>query len=224
MRILIVEDEKDMNHILKQRLEEENYVVDSCFDGGSALEYLSLAEYDGVILDVMLPKINGFEVLKRIRSRGIQTPVMFLTARSDTKDIVCGLDSGADDYMIKPFELSELLARLRVMLRKQNVINENVYRCGDLEVNVNEKSVKREGKKISLSPKEFAVLLYLIRNQNTVVSRERIEANVWSINSGISSNVVDVHMRFLRKKIDEGFDEKLIHTIRGAGYILKCTE
>lgn len=224
MRILIVEDEKDMNRILTKKLEEEKYVVDSCFDGASALEYLSLAEYDGVILDVMLPKMNGFEVLKKARKMGIQTPIMFLTARSDTKDIVCGLDAGAEDYIVKPFELSELLARLRVMLRKQNVINENIYRCGDLEVNVNEKSVRRAGKDIAVSPKEFAVLLYLIRNQNTVVSRERIEANVWNVNSGISSNVVDVHIRFLRKKIDEGFEDKIIHTIRGAGYILKCKE
>lgn len=224
MHVLVVEDEKDMNKIITQRLEEEDYVVDSCFDGATALEYLTLAEYDGAILDVMLPKMNGFEVLKKMRSQGVNTPVMFLTARSDTKDIVNGLDSGADDYLVKPFEFSELLARLRVMLRKKTGAKENIYRCGELEVNVNERSVRRAGKEISVSSKEFAVLVYLIRNQNIVVTREQIETNVWNIDSDIASNVVDVYIRFLRKKIDEGFEKKMIQTIRGVGYILKCTE
>lgn len=222
MHILIAEDEKDLNHILKQKLEEENYIVDSCLDGDSALEYLLLAEYDAAILDIMLPGVNGFEILKEIRKRGIQTPIMFLTALSDTKDIVHGLDEGADDYMAKPFEFSELLARLRVLLRKRNIVNENIYRCGDLEVDVNKQIVRRGNKKIDVSPKEFSVLLYLIRNQNIVVSRQQIEANVWDIDNDISSNVVDVYIRFLRRKIDEGFEKKIIQTIRGVGYVLKC--
>ena len=149
---------------------------------------------------------------------------MFLTAKSDTKDIVGGLDSGADDYMVKPFEFSELLARLRVMLRKQSGVKENIYRCGDLEVNVNDRTVRRAGKDISVSAKEFSVLVYLVRNQNIVVTREQIESNVWNIDNDIASNVVDVYIRFLRKKIDEGFEDKMIQTIRGVGYILKCTE
>ena len=158
MHILVVEDEKDLNKLIKKKLEEENYVVDSCYDGQSALEYLTLAEYDGAILDVMIPYKNGFEVLKEIRKKGIQTPVMFLTAKSETKDIVGGLDSGADDYMVKPFEFSELLARLRVMLRKQSGVKENIYRCGDLEVNVNDRTVRRAGKDINVSAKEFSVV------------------------------------------------------------------
>ena len=224
MHILVVEDEKDLNKLIKKKLEEENYVVDSCYDGQSALEYLTLAEYDGAILDVMIPYKNGFEVLKEIRKKGIQTPVMFLTAKSETKDIVGGLDSGADDYMVKPFEFSELLARLRVMLRKQSGVKENIYRCGDLEVNVNDRTVRRAGKDINVSAKEFSVLVYLVRNQNIVVTREQIESNVWNIDNDIASNVVDVYIRFLRKKIDEGFENKMIQTIRGVGYILKCTE
>lgn len=222
MHILIAEDEQDLNRILKRKLEEEHYVVDSCYDGKSALEYLLLAEYDGAILDIMLPEMNGFDILKEIRKNGVQTPVMFLTALSDTKDIVRGLDEGADDYMVKPFEFSELLARLRVLLRKHNTINENIYRCGDLEVDVNKQLVKRGGKVIEVSPKEFSVLLYLIRNQNIVVSRQQIESNVWNIDHDISSNVVDVYIRFLRRKIDEGFEDKIIQTIRGVGYVLKC--
>lgn len=222
MRILVVEDEKDMNRIIVEKLESENYSVDYCYDGRAALEYIELAEYDGVILDVMLPEMDGFEVLRRLRRAGNQTPVLLLSARSATKDKVQGLDEGADDYMVKPFDFEELMARLRVLVRKQKSVKENIYRCGDLEMNINEQKVTREGKEISLSPKEFSILLYLVRNQNIVVSREQIESNVWSLQNETSSNVVDVYIRYLRRKIDEEFECKMIQTIRGVGYMLKC--
>lgn len=222
MRILVVEDEKDMNRIIVEKLESENYSVDYCYDGRAALEYIELAEYDGVILDVMLPEMDGFEVLRRLRRAGNQTPVLLLSARSATKDKVQGLDEGADDYMVKPFDFEELMARLRVLVRKQKSVKENIYRCGGLEMNINEQKVTREGKEISLSPKEFSILLYLVRNQNIVVSREQIESNVWSLQNETSSNVVDVYIRYLRRKIDEEFECKMIQTIRGVGYMLKC--
>lgn len=221
MRILVVEDEKDMNRIIAKELESEGYLVDSCFDGESALDYLCMAEYDAAILDIMIPKMDGFAILKKVRGRGVATPILFLSAKSDVNDIVRGLDLGADDYMVKPFEFKELLARIRMITRKKADIHENVYNCGGLSVNCNDCTVKRDGKRIDLSPKEYAVLLYLIRNQNIVVSREQIEANIWSFDRDGSSNLVDVYIRYLRKKIDEGFAFKMIQTIRGVGYVLK---
>ncbi len=224
MKILVVEDEKDMNHIIKKELESEGYLVDNCYDGESAYDYLVMEEYDGVVLDVMLPGMNGFEVLKKARSRGVQTPVLFLSARSHIDDIVEGLDIGADDYMVKPFAFQELSARVRAMTRKKAGVRENIYRCGDLVVDCNEHMVRRGDAVINLSPKEFSVLLYLIRNQNIVVSREQIEANIWDMEHDSYSNVIDVYIRYLRKKIDDPCDVKLIRTIRGVGYVLRAEE
>lgn len=224
MRLLVVEDEKDMNRILVNKLEKEGYNVDFCYDGDAAMDYLTLAEYDGVIMDIMLPGMDGFQVLKKHRASGKQTPVLFLSARGDTEDIVEGLDIGADDYMVKPFVFKELLARVKVMTRRKPEIQENVYRCGDLTVNYNTHEVTRDGKEISLSPKEFSVLLYLVRNKNIIVTREQIESNVWKMQSEASSNLVDVYIRYLRRKIDEDFEEKMICTIRGTGYVLRCEE
>ena len=224
MRLLVVEDEKDMNRILVRELESEGYLVDSCFDGESAFDYLCMAEYDGAILDIMIPKMDGFTIVKKARSRGITTPILFLSARSDVNDIVRGLDLGADDYMIKPFELKELLARVRMITRKKVDVHENIYVCGSLSVDCNDCSVKRDGKVIELSPKEYSVLLYLIRNQNIVVTREQIEANIWDFGRESASNLVDVYIRYLRKKIDDGFEFKMIRTIRGVGYVLKGSE
>ncbi|MDE7310354.1 MAG: response regulator transcription factor [Eubacterium sp.] len=224
MKILVVEDEKDLNRIIKKELEAEGYLVDVCFDGESAYDYLLMEEYDGVVLDIMLPKMNGFEILKKARSQGVMTPVLFLSARSCIDDIVEGLDIGADDYMVKPFAFQELSARVRAMTRKKAGVRENIYRCKDLAVDCKEHTVKRAGKLIALSPKEFAVLLYLIRNQNIVVTREQIEANIWDIDHDSYSNVIDVYIRYLRKKIDDPFDEKLIQTIRGVGYVLRAEE
>lgn len=224
MKILVVEDEKDMNRIIKKELEAEGYLVDVCYDGDSAYDYLTMEEYDGAVLDVMLPKMNGFEVLKKARSHGIQTPVLFLSARSHIDDIVEGLDIGADDYMVKPFAFQELSARVRAMTRKKAGVHENIYRCADLSVDCNEHMVRRGDTVINLSPKEFSVLLYLIRNQNIVVSREQIEANIWDMEHDSYSNVIDVYIRYLRKKIDDPYEMKLIQTIRGVGYVLRADE
>lgn len=221
MRLLVVEDEKDLNEIITKQLRINGYVVDSCFDGRQAYEYLSVGGYDGAVLDVMLPELNGFELLKKVRDNGIQTPILFLTARNNKKDIIKGLDLGADDYISKPFDLDELLARIRVMLRKKVDVRENIYRCGDLEVNCNDHTVKRGGKNIELSAKEFQLLLFLARNKNIVLTREQIENNIWQFEKESNSNVIDVYIRYLRKKIDDGYDKKLIHTIRGVGYQLK---
>ena len=200
MRLLVVEDEKDMNQIIVKELESEGYVVDSCYDGESAFDYLCMAEYDGVILDIMVPKMDGFTILKKVRSRGIATPILFLSAKSDVDDIVRGLDLGADDYMVKPFEFKELLARVRMITRKKVDVRENIYTCGGLVIDCNTCSVKRDGRQIELSSKEYAVLLYLIRNKNVVVTREQIESNIWSIDRYSNSNLVDVYIRYLRKK------------------------
>lgn len=224
MRLLVVEDEKDMNRILVNKLEREGYNVDSCYDGIAAMDYLTLAEYDGVILDIMLPGMDGFSVLKKLRATGKQTPVLFLSARGDTEDIVEGLDLGADDYLVKPFVFKELLARIKVMTRRKPEIQENIYRCGDLTVDYNTHEVTRAGVSISLSPKEFSVLLYLVRNKNIIVTREQIESNIWKLKSEGGSNLVDVYIRYLRKKIDDDFEEKMIVTVRGTGYMLKCEE
>lgn len=224
MRLLVVEDEKDMNRILVSKLEKEGYNVDYCFDGNAAIDYLTLADYDGVILDIMLPGLDGFQVLKKLRAAGKQTPVLFLSARGDTEDIVNGLDIGADDYIVKPFVFKELLARVKVMTRRQPEIQENIYRCGELTVDYNTHEVTRNGISINLSPKEFAVLLYLVRNKNIIVTREQIESNIWKLQSEGSSNLVDVYIRYLRRKIDDDFEEKMICTIRGTGYMLKCEE
>lgn len=221
MRILVVEDEKDMNRILVRGLKSEGYLVDTCFDGECALDYLCLTEYDGVVLDVMVPRMDGFTVVKEARSRGVNTPILLLSARSDVDYIVKGLDLGADDYMAKPFDFKELFARVRMITRKKANVRENVYVCGDLTVNCNECLVKRGEKIIELSPKEYAVLLYLMRNQNVVVTRQQIEENVWDIDHSGNSNLIDVYIRYLRKKIDDGFEVKMIQTIRGVGYLLK---
>lgn len=222
MRILVVEDELDLNHIICNKLTKEGYNVDACFDGQAALDYLETASYDGVIMDIMIPKKDGMSVLKTIRAEGIQVPVLFLTAKSETQDIVRELDAGASDYMTKPFEFSELLARLRVMLRTVHISNDSILNYGSLQIDTNNHRVVRDGVTVDLTVREYAILEYLVRNRNIVVTREQIRANIWSIDDDINSNVVDVYIRYLRRKIDDPFEEKLIHTIRGVGYRLEC--
>ncbi|MCD7769973.1 MAG: response regulator transcription factor [Oscillospiraceae bacterium] len=221
MRILVAEDERDMNQIIVRRLTWEGYSVDACYDGQDALEYLYGAQYDCVILDVMMPKLDGFGVVKAMRDRGDETPVLFLTARDTLQDKVQGLDLGGDDYLVKPFQFEELLARLRAMTRRKDGQRTNLYTCADLEVDPARHKVTRGGREIQLAAKEYALLEYLIRNKGIVVSREQIETNLWSYDYTAGSNVVDVYIRLLRKKIDEGQPEKLIHTVRGYGYVLK---
>ena len=196
--------------------------VDACYDGQAALDYMEAENYDGAIMDIMIPNKDGITVLREMRNAGIQVPVLFLTAKTETQDIVRGLDAGASDYMTKPFEFSELMARLRVMLRTQNPVNENVITCGSLVVDMNNRQAIRDGKVIDLTVREYAILEYLARNRNVVVTREQIRVNIWNIDDDVNSNVIDVYIRYLRRKIDDNYEEKLIHTIRGVGYKLEC--
>ena len=222
MRVLVVEDEKDLNSIICSKLVKEGYNVDACYDGQAALDYMEAENYDGSIMDIMIPNKDGITVLREMRNAGIQVPVLFLTAKTETQDIVRGLDAGASDYMTKPFEFSELMARLRVMLRTQNPVNENVITCGSLVVDMNNRQAIRDGKVIDLTVREYAILEYLARNRNVVVTREQIRVNIWNIDDDVNSNVIDVYIRYLRRKIDDNYEEKLIHTIRGVGYKLEC--
>ena len=222
MRVLVVEDEKDLNSIICSKLVKEGYNVDACYDGQAALDYMEAENYDGAIMDIMIPNKDGITVLREMRNAGIQVPVLFLTAKTETQDIVRGLDAGASDYMTKPFEFSELMARLRVMLRTQNPVNENVITCGSLVVDMNNRQAIRDGKVIDLTVREYAILEYLARNRNVVATREQIRVNIWNIDDDVNSNVIDVYIRYLRRKIDDNYEEKLIHTIRGVGYKLEC--
>lgn len=222
MRVLVVEDEKDLNSIICSKLVKEGYNVDACYDGQAALDYMEAENYDGAIMDIMIPNKDGITVLREMRNAGIQVPVLFLTAKTETQDIVRGLDAGASDYMKKPFAFSELMARLRVMLRTQNPVNENVITCGSLVVDMNNRQAIRDGKVIDLTVREYAILEYLARNRNVVVTREQIRVNIWNIDDDVNSNVIDVYIRYLRRKIDDNYEEKLIHTIRGVGYKLEC--
>lgn len=222
MRVLVVEDEKDLNSIICSKLVKEGYNVDACYDGQAALDYMEAENYDGAIMDIMIPNKDGITVLREMRNAGIQVPVLFLTAKTETQDIVRGLDAGASDYMTKPFEFSELMARLRDMLRTQNPVNENVITCGSLVVDMNNRQAIRDGKVIDLTVREYAILEYLARNRNVVVTREQIRVNIWNIDDDVNSNVIDVYIRYLRSKIDDNYEEKLIHTIRGVGYKLEC--
>lgn len=221
MRILVAEDEKDMNHIISKRLKEEGYSVDSCYDGTQIFDYLPCAEYDAIILDIMMPKMNGLQVLKKLRGENNQIPVLLLTARDSIDDRVTGLDAGADDYLVKPFAFQELLARIRVMLRKPASVKTTVYTIGSLEVHTDTHQVIRDGQEIRLSSKEFSLLRYMVQNAGIVLSREKLEQHIWNYDFSGGSNVIDVYIRYLRRKIDDGFEPKLIHTIRGEGYVLR---
>lgn len=221
MRILVVEDEKHLNRIISEAVEDEGYSVDSCYNGVEALEYLECAVYDVIILDVMMPKMNGFELVKRLRDRGDNTPVLFLTARDAVADKVEGLESGGDYYLTKPFDFKELMAVVRVMARKYTGNRSNVYTIADLSLDSNTKIVTRAGKNIELTAKEFSLLEYMMRNKEVVLSREMIENNLWNYDYEGGTNVVDVYVGYLRKKMDTGFSKKLIHTVWGTGWVLK---
>ena len=221
MRILVAEDERDLNEILCKKLRSEDYCVDGCFDGEEALDYLASVDYDAVILDIMMPKRSGLEVVEQLRRQGNQTPVLFLTARDSIDDRVTGLDAGADDYLVKPFAFDELLARLRVMTRKWGGERSNLFTIDDLTLDIRSKRVERGGAELKLSAKEYALLEYLVRYKGVVLSRIQIEENIWGFDYEGSSNIVDVYIRYLRRKIDKDHPVKLIHTIRGSGYVLK---
>ena len=213
MRILVIEDEKDLRNIIKKRLVREHYSVDTCGDGEEALDYMEMTSYDGVLLDIMLPGKDGFAVLKEVRHMGNDTPILLLTARDGIEDRVKGLDLGADDYLIKPFAFEELLARIRVMMRRKPQFVTNQLKIADLTLDRDTRIVTRAGKEISLSSKEFMVLECLMRNQNIVMTRQQIEQNAWNYDYEGGSNVIDVYIRYLRKKIDAGYEKKLIHMV-----------
>ena len=221
MRILLAEDEKDLNRVIEKKLKSEGYSVDACYNGEDAWHCLEMAEYTAVILDIMMPGRDGYEVLELMRKRGIQTPVIFLTAKDTIEDKVTGLDLGANDYLVKPFSFRELMARLRVMTRISSGNQTNRYEAGDLVMDTGAHKVTREGREIRLTAREYALLEVLLCNKNKVMTRDQIENSLWNFDYEGGTNVIDVYIRYLRKKIDEPFGEKLIHTVRGTGYVLR---
>ncbi len=221
MRILVVEDEKNLNRIITEAMADEGYSVDSCFNGADALDYALTSVYDVMILDIMLPKMDGLELVRRLRERGNNTPVLFLTARDSVSDRVEGLESGGDYYLTKPFDFQELIAVVHVMTRKYTGNRSNVYTVGDLTLDVSARTAERAGKSIDLTQKEYALLEYMVRNRGVVLSREMIENNLWNYDYEGGTNVVDVYVGYLRKKMDTGFDTKLIHTVWGTGWVLR---
>lgn len=211
-----------MASFIKKGLEEQSYEVDQAYDGFFGIKLVFQNEYDLVILDVILPKMNGLDVCREIRNQNNNVPILMLTALGTTDDKITGLDAGADDYLTKPFEFKELLARIRALTRRSGESNlGEKLTLADLEMDVVKKSVVRAGKEINLTAREFSLLYYLLRNQGRVISRVDILENVWETSFDTGSNVIDVYINFLRKKIDRGFPEKLIHTLVGMGYVLK---
>jgi len=222
MKLLIVEDEKRLCQTMEKYFKEEGYIIDTCFDGSDALDYINGTEYDAIVLDIMLPGLDGISVLKRIRGKKLKTPVLLLTAKSSVEDKVDGLDSGADDYLTKPFSLEELSARIRVLIRRQGVGRvDNTIHVGPLSLDADRKTAVREGREIPLTAKEYAILEYLMHNKGIVLSRDKIQHHIWNYDYEGSSNIIDVYIRTLRNKVDAGHDQKLIQTIRGIGYVIK---
>jgi DNA-binding response OmpR family regulator len=220
MRLLVVEDNRRLQNSIKLSLEESGYVVDTASDGVEGEELAELTPYDAVILDIMLPKRDGLEVCRNLRQQHVRTPILLLTARDAVDDRVKGLDSGADDYLVKPFSIDELQARLRALMRRDAPEKAGVLTAADLEVDPATHSTRRAGKDIDLTSKEFALLEYMIRNPNWLITREMAERHVWDYGGASGSNLVDVYIRRLRRKVDDPFDVKLIETVRGYGYRL----
>jgi len=220
VRVLLVEDEPRIAGFIAKGLRERAYAVDVARDGEEALYYASINEYDLVILDVMLPIKDGYGVCRELRGSGFRSPILMLTARDAVDDRVAGLDAGADDYLTKPFDFKELLARLRALSRRSTEIRREVIQVADLTLNPESHAISRAGKRITVTAKEYALLEFLMLNQNRVVNREQIAQHVWDENFDPFSNIIDVYVRRLRTKIDAGFAQPLIHTRRGEGYIL----
>lgn len=221
MKILVVEDEKDLNSVISRHLKKNNFSVDSVFNGKDALDYLSYENYDLVILDIMMPKISGYQVIKELRTKKNDTPVLMLTAKDSIDDKVKGLDSGADDYLVKPFDFNELLARIRAIIRRKygNISNELVIE--DLVLDLAKKTVTRNNINIDLTAKEYEVLEYLMQNKGHILSREQIREHVWDFDYDGESNIIDVLIKNIRKKIDIDSSKQLISTKRGLGYVIK---
>ena len=222
MKILIVEDEPKTGDYLRQGLSEAGFVVDLARDGLDGLHAATTAEYDLIVLDVMLPRLDGWGVLETLRRGGQQTPVLFLTARDQVEDRVRGLELGADDYLVKPFAFSELLARVRTLLRRGRAKEPEVLRAADLEIDLLRRRVLRAGQRIDLTAKEFALLELLLRRQGEVLPRSLIASQVWDMNFDSDTNVIEVAVRRLRAKVDDPFEPKLIRTVRGMGYVLEA--
>jgi DNA-binding response OmpR family regulator len=220
MRILIVEDEPGVASFVEQGLMEAGYVVNVTRDGSEGLEYALAYEYDAIVLDIMLPKMNGLDMLKEIRSNRVKSPVLLLTARDGIEDRVHGLDVGADDYLVKPFAFPELLARIRALLRRPPLQVGGNLQINDLEMDILKRTVRRAGKLIDLSPREFALLELLLRHPNQVLSRTQILEHVWDFDFYSDTNVVDVYIGYLRRKLDREAGRPLIHTVRGVGFFL----
>lgn len=224
MRVLLVEDEHKISSYVKRGLQESGYAVDAVFTGRDALDWIGAAPYDLIILDIMLPVIDGLTVCRELRHRGDRTPVLMLTARDDVEDRVDGLDAGADDYLVKPFAMKELLARLRALTRRTDQPKTSILSYADLSLDTRTHQVRRAGKLIALALKEFSVLECLLREPGRVLTRAQIAEHVWNYENFNQSNVVDVYVRNLRRKIDEPFEQKLIYTVRGVGYCLAVYE
>ncbi len=224
MKILIVEDEPSISNFIKKGLEENGFEAMQAFDGEMGLRLVGREDFAAIVLDIILPGINGFEFCQKLRKElKIQTPVLMLTALNETDDVVLGLDAGADDYLGKPFKFKELLARIRALTRRNGSSQAaaNILRLADIEMNLDSKSVTRAGQEIKLTAREFFLLEYLLRNRNRVVSRLDILENVWDVQFDLGTNVVDVYVNYLRNKIDKPFQQKLIQTIVGMGYMMK---
>jgi two-component system copper resistance phosphate regulon response regulator CusR len=221
MKILIVEDEKKISGFIKRGLKEEGHLADAAYDGEEGRLLAKTNEYDLIILDLMLPKIDGITLCRELRQEGMTMPIIMLTAKDDIKDKVMGLDSGADDYLTKPFVFDELLARIRSLLRRKDAGSQAKLQTADLLLDVASHKVTRSGKEVILTPKEYALLEYLMRNAGKVVTRTMISEHVWDINFDTDTNVIDVYVNYLRKKIDQEHKQKLIHTVRTRGYTLK---
>ena len=221
MKILLAEDEIDLNNVITRYLKKNGYSVDSVLDGEEALDYLEYGEYDLVILDIMMPKVNGFEVIKKLRDKGNHTSVLMLTARDSADDKVKGLDLGADDYIVKPFDFNELMARIRAVVRRKYGNSSNKLVIGNLVLNTSERSVTRAGKQIELTGKEYEVLEYLMQSKNRILSREQIKEHVWDFDYEGDSNIIDVLIKNIRKKIDVEAGKQIIYTKRGLGYVIK---
>jgi len=221
MKILLAEDEVDLNNVVTRYLKKNGYSVDNVLDGEEALDYLEYGEYDLVILDIMMPKVDGFEVIKKLRNKGNHTSILMLTARDNADDKVKGLDLGADDYIVKPFDFNELLARIRAVVRRKYGNSSNKLVIGDLILDTSEKSVTRAGKQIELTGKEYEVLEYLMQSKNRILSREQIKEHVWDFDYEGDSNIIDVLIKNIRKKIDVEDGKQIIYTKRGLGYVIK---
>ena len=224
MRILLVEDDRSLSRAVSTILQKNNYSVDCVENGQIALDYLEEDIYDAVIMDIMMPVMDGITALKNLRKRGSNIPVLMLTAKTEIDDKVEGLDNGANDYLTKPFDTRELLARIRVMMRRKPQFTSNQLKIADLILDRDTRKVTRAGNEIDLSAKEFMVLECLMRNKNIVMTRQQIEQNAWDFDFEGGSNVIDVYIRYLRKKIDAQYEQKLIHTVRGVGYVMRENE